>query len=84
MFIDMMIRGFNSGVGGDGILFLSNCLFATCTLKQNAFHGFALIGSVSVIYCESYYVLLFAMAERKMFLQVLDELPFSSSSQSEY
>ena len=59
MFIDMMIRGFNSGVGGDGILFLSNCLFATCTLKQNAFHGFALIGSVSVIYCESYYVLLF-------------------------
>ena len=49
------------------------------------FHGFALIGSVSVIYCK---ILLrpnlcLAMTERKMFLQVLDELPFSSLSQSE-
>jgi len=44
MFIDMMIMGFNGGVDGDGILFLCNCSFANCMLKQNAFHGFALIG----------------------------------------
>jgi len=57
MFVDMMIRGFNSDVGGDRIMFLSNCLFANGMLKQNAFHGFALIGSV--IYCKRYYVLIF-------------------------
>jgi len=59
MFIDMMIMGFNGGVDGDGILFLCNCSFANCMLKQNAFHGFALIGYVSVIYCKRYYVLIF-------------------------